>query len=182
MGQNSAPYKAFLYWESLSPSQGCRWRVTMNISSVEEGQVGKRMAWPVVSVLLGWLVCFNRIICRTWKTCLMAQASWETVHYLGEFVDFKVKGRQGRGRAVHTTVTFTSLPCWGLSKPLDFSILGLHHLWLTGSVSAILSLEAKKGVSLGLGTPAWSHPSTSPYLVIYDSSRIKAALSFILDS
>ena len=94
------------FMRNLSPSQGCWWWGTTNVSSVEKGQVGKSMT-RFFSVLG---VCFNKIIYRTWKTCLTAQVLWETVHHLGKFVDFKVKGEHGKGRVVHIPMIFTSPP------------------------------------------------------------------------
>lgn len=161
------------FMRNVSPSQGRWWWRTINVSSEEEGQVGKSMTRSFS--VLG--VCFKKIIFRTWRTCLTAQVLWETVHHLRKFVDFKVKGEQGKGMVVHTPMIFTSLPFWDLSRAFNFSILGLHHLWLMGSVGSTQP-KSQERCFFELGTPARSHPSMSPYLVIYDPCRIIVAPSF----
>lgn len=104
-----------LFMRNVSPSQGRWWWRTINVSSEEEGQVGKSMTRSFS--VLG--VCFKKIIFRTWRDLSDSPGFMRDCAHLRKFVDFKVKGEQGKGHGgTYTPMIFTSLPFWDLSELL----------------------------------------------------------------
>lgn len=80
---------------------------------------------------------------------------------VGNLLTFKVKGERGRGRAIHTIVIFTGLPCWGFVQVLRFLNLRASSS-VTHRFSVKHSVQKLKEWFFGVGTPAWCAPFLSP--------------------
>lgn len=158
------PHKAFHYWEFPSQSQGCqRWwdieRVLCRRGTSREknGAASSFGVTGVAGVLIELSVELEKLV---WQSRLCERLC----SVFGNLLIFKVKGERGRGMRDIPLWLSHVCPVGVLSKPLGFSISGLHHLWLTGSSYNTQLKSWKK--CLGQGPPAWSDSSLSPYLVI----------------
>lgn len=85
------------------------------------------------------------------------------MHCFRNLLIFKVKGEPGKGRAIHTIVTFIGSPCWGFVQVFRF--LSLRALpSVTHRLCVKHSVEKLKKRFFGLGMPTWS--ASFLYLVI----------------